>query len=97
MSICYEAGPTGFVLARRLIKLNFDCHVVVPTAIPKSGDRIKTDRRDAMKMARYFRSGDLKFVHIPSGLKENQMVVVTGAFHVKMATISTDLPDTHSH
>ena len=70
VSICYEAGPTGFVLARRLIKLNFDCHVVVPTAIPKSSDRIKTDRRDAKKMARYFRSGDLKFVHIPSPLDE---------------------------
>ena len=65
VSICYEAGPTGFVLARRLIKLNFDCHVVVPTSIPKSADRIKTDRRDAMKMARLLRSGDLKFVHIP--------------------------------
>jgi len=65
VSICYEAGPTGFVLARRLIKLNFDCHVVVPTSIPKSTDRIKTDRRDAKKMARLLRSGDLKFVHIP--------------------------------
>ena len=66
VSICYEAGPTGFVLARRLLKLNFDCHVVVPTAIPKSTDRVKTDRRDAKKMARLFRSGDLKFVHVPS-------------------------------
>ncbi len=70
VSICYEAGPTGFVLARRLLKLKFECRVIVPTSIPKSSDRIKTDRRDAMKMARLLRSGDLKFVHIPSSLDE---------------------------
>ncbi len=71
VSICYEAGPTGFVLARRLLKLDFECHVVVPTSIPKNADnRIKTDRRDAKKIARLLRSGDLKFVHIPSVLDE---------------------------
>lgn len=70
VSICYEAGPTGFVLARRLIKLDFECHVIAPTSIPKSNDRIKTDRRDAKKMARLLRSGDLTFVHIPSPLDE---------------------------
>jgi len=70
VSICYEAGPTGFVLARRLLQLKFECHVIVPTSIPKNGDRIKTDRRDAKNMARLLRSGDLKFVHIPSSLDE---------------------------
>jgi len=70
VSICYEAGPTGFVLARRLIKLDFECHVVAPTSIPKNTGRIKTDRRDAKKMARLLRSGDLTFVHIPSPLDE---------------------------
>jgi len=71
VSICYEAGPTGFVLVRRLLKLNFECHVIAPTSIPKSADnRIKTDRRDAKNMARLLRSGDLKFVHIPSPLDE---------------------------
>ncbi|MDF7809718.1 IS110 family transposase, partial [Pontiellaceae bacterium B12219] len=43
LHICYEAGPTGFVLARRLIKLGFDCIVVAPSKIPqKSGDKVKT-------------------------------------------------------
>ena len=70
VSICYEAGSTGFILARRLLKLDFECYVVVPTSIPKNTDRIKTDRRDAKKIARLFRSGDLTFVHIPSPLDE---------------------------
>jgi len=64
--ICYEAGPTGFVLARRLIKLGFDCIVVAPSLIPtKAGDKKKTDRRDARKLAGYLRSNDLTAVHIP--------------------------------
>jgi transposase len=64
--ICYEAGPTGFVLARRLITLGFECIVVAPSLIPtKSGDKKKTDRRDARKLAGYLRSNDLTAVHIP--------------------------------
>ena len=64
--ICYEAGPTGFVLARRLIKLGFECIVVAPSLIPtKSGEKKKTDRRDARKLAGYLRSNDLRAVHIP--------------------------------
>lgn len=64
--ICYEAGPTGFVLARRLIKLGLECIVVAPSLIPtKSGERKKTDRRDARKLAGYLRAGELVAVHIP--------------------------------
>ncbi|MDZ8118817.1 IS110 family transposase [Pontiella agarivorans] len=64
--ICYEAGPTGFVLARRLIKLGFECVVIAPSLIPsKSGDKKKTDRRDARKLADFLRSGHLTPVHIP--------------------------------
>ena len=56
----YEAGPTGFVLARRLIELNFDCIVAAPSKIAKkSGDQVKTDRRDARKLAHLHRAGDL--------------------------------------
>ncbi|MDZ8120319.1 IS110 family transposase [Pontiella agarivorans] len=63
---CYEAGPTGFVLARRLIKLGFECVVIAPSLIPsKSGDKKKTDRRDARKLAEFLRSGHLTPVHIP--------------------------------
>jgi transposase len=66
LHICYEAGPTGFVLARRLIGLGYDCIVVAPSKTPqKSGDRVRTDRRDARKLAHYLRSGDLTAVHIP--------------------------------
>jgi transposase len=64
--ICYEAGPTGFVLARRLHQLGYDCIIVAPSSVPKkSGDRIKTDRRDASGLARLLRAGELKGIHIP--------------------------------
>jgi transposase len=66
IQLCYEAGPTGFVLARRLIKLGYDCIVVAPSKIPsKSGDRVKTDRRDAVKLARLLRAGELDGINIP--------------------------------
>jgi len=66
MALCYEAGPTGFVLARRLIQLGYDCQVVAPSLIPsQSGNRVKTDRRDARKLAGLFRAGELTAVHIP--------------------------------
>lgn len=66
LHICYEAGPTGFVLARRLIKLGYDCIVVAPSKIPTaSGDKIKTDKRDARKLARLHRAGELTAVHVP--------------------------------
>jgi transposase len=66
VALCYEAGPTGFVLARRLRSLGFECEVVAPSKIPNAaGDRVKTDRRDARKLARLFRAGDLVFVNVP--------------------------------
>ena len=50
---CYEAGPTGFVLYWQLAQLGVQCVVVAPTLVPKKlGDRVKTDRRDAIKLAR---------------------------------------------
>ena len=66
VALCYEAGPTGFVLCRRLRALGFECEVVAPSKIPKTdSDRVKTDRRDARKLARLFRSGELVFVNVP--------------------------------
>jgi transposase len=67
VKICYEAGPTGFVLARRLIQLGFDCMVIAPSKTPESaaGKKKKTDRRDARKLAGFLRSGHLTAVHIP--------------------------------
>ena len=66
LRVCYEAGPCGFVLARRLRKLGIACAVVAPSLTPKgSGDKIKTDRRDARMLARLHRAGELTAVHIP--------------------------------
>jgi len=63
---CYEAGPCGFGLARRLRQLGVDCQVVAPSMTPKrSGDRVKTDKRDARKLARLLRAGELTAVYIP--------------------------------
>ena len=66
LRVCYEAGPTGFVAARRLIELRYDTIVVAPSKIQRAaGERIKTDRKDAVKLARLLRSGDLEGIHIP--------------------------------
>src|SRR6266568_9243738 len=62
----YEAGPCGYGLYRYLTGKGFACHVVAPSLIPrKAGDRVKTDRRDAMTLARLMRSGDLSAIYVP--------------------------------
>lgn len=66
LQICYEAGPTGFVLQRELAAAGFECLVVAPSKVPAMpGDKVKTDRRDAQKLARFLRTGDLKSVWVP--------------------------------
>src|SRR5262245_23074869 len=63
----YEAGPCGYWLYRYLTKKNLKCWMVAPSQIPKkAGDRVKTDRRDAVQLARLLRSGDLTPGYIPS-------------------------------
>ena len=63
---CYEAGVTGFALYWQLDRLGVACDVIAPTLVPqKAGDRVKTDRRDAEKLARSYRSGDLTAVWVP--------------------------------
>jgi transposase len=62
----YEAGPCGYWLYRDLTQKGYDCWVVAPSLIPKKpGDRVKTDRRDAVQLARLARSGDLTAVDAP--------------------------------
>ena len=69
---CYEAGPCGYALQRALEKAGIQCLVVAPSLIPrKPGERIKTDRRDARKLARFLRSGDLTEVHPPTTEEES--------------------------
>ena len=71
LSICYEAGPTGFVLGRRLIKLGVECVLCSPSKTErKPGDKIKTDKRDAKKLAKLYKNGDITPVRIPPELDE---------------------------
>jgi transposase len=68
---CYEAGPTGYVLYWQLTSLGVQCEVVAPSLTPvKPGDRVKTDRRDAEKLARCYRAGDLTPVWVPDAAHE---------------------------
>jgi transposase len=71
LRMCYEAGPTGYVVYWQLTALGVTCDVVAPTLVPtKAGDRVKTDRRDALKLARSYRAGDLTAVWVPDAAHE---------------------------
>lgn len=66
LKLCYEAGPTAFELHRRRVKAGYDNQVIAPSLIPrKPGERTKTDSRDAAKLARCLRAGDLSPVCVP--------------------------------
>lgn len=68
---CYEAGPTGYVVYWQLTQLGVRCEVIAPSLVPtKAGDRVKTDRRDAEKLARCYRAGDLTAVWVPDAAHE---------------------------
>src|SRR2546426_5725458 len=67
----YEAGPCGFGIYRHLTKRGEDCVVVSPSMIPKrSGDRVKTDRRDSQMLARLHRAGELRAIYVPDDTDE---------------------------
>jgi transposase len=71
LHICYEAGPTGYGLYRQVKALGHECAVVAPSLIPrKPGERIKTNRRDAVTLARSLRAGDLTSVWVPDVIHE---------------------------
>lgn len=71
LRVCYEAGPTGFGIYWQLAALGIRCEVVAPTLVPvKAGDRVKTDRRDALKLARSYRAGELTPVWVPDAAHE---------------------------
>lgn len=68
---CYEAGPTGYDLYRLLTGLGVRCDVIAPSLIPKrKGDRIKTDKRDARRLAGLHRAGELVAIAVPSPTQE---------------------------
>ena len=71
LHFCYEAGPCGYGLHRQLVEMGHDCVVVAPSLIPvRSGDRVKTDRRDAVMLAKLHRAGELTAVWVPDAAHE---------------------------
>lgn len=71
LHVCFEAGPTGYGLYRQVVDLGHECMVVAPALIPKrSGERIKTNRRDAVTLARLHRSGELTGIWVPDSVHE---------------------------
>ncbi len=71
LKFCYEAGPCGYGIHRQLCELGWQCQVVAPSLIPKkAGDRVKTDRRDSLSLARLHRAGELAPVWVPDGAQE---------------------------
>ena len=72
LHVVYEAGPTGYVVHRRLQQLQIDCLVVAPSRTPQpKGQRQKTDRRDALMLARLHRAGELTGIHVPDAVDES--------------------------
>lgn len=71
LTFCYEAGPTGYELFRLIKSLGYDCLVAAPSLIPKKpGERVKTNRRDALSLARLLRAGELTAVWVPDARHE---------------------------
>jgi len=71
LRFCYEAGPCGYGLYRRLVAAEHACIVVAPALIPrKPGERVKTDRRDSLNLARLDRAGELTAVWVPGPEQE---------------------------
>jgi len=75
--VVYEAGPCGYEMYRRLRRSGLDCEVAAPSLTPKKpGDRIKTNRRDAQKLARLYRAGELTLITVPDARQESVRDVV---------------------
>jgi transposase len=71
LSVCYEAGPCGYGLHRRITALGHECTVVAPSLVPRrAGDRMKANRRDALTLARLHRAGELTAVWVPDAAHE---------------------------
>lgn len=84
VDFCYEAGPCGYGLYREIIETGQRCEVVAPGLVPrKPGDRVKTDRRDALSLARQYRSGDLTAVWVPGEEQEAMRDLTRGREDMK--------------
>lgn len=71
LRVCYEAGPTGYELARLLGSMQVRCEVIAPSLIPTApGDKVKTDKRDCRRLARLYRAGELVAIRVPTPAEE---------------------------
>ena len=86
LAVAYEAGPCGYDLLRLLGRLGVACDVIAPSLVPvRAGDRVKTDKRDAKKLVRLFRAGELSFVAPPSPAQEGLRDLVRCADDLRCA------------
>ena len=86
LAVAYEAGPCGYDLLRLLGRLGVACDVIAPSLVPvRAGDRVKTDRRDAKKLVRLYRAGELSFVAPPSPAQEGLRDLVRCADDLRCA------------
>ena len=90
LSFCYEAGPCGYGVYREIVETGHACQVVSPSLIPrKPGERVKTDRRDALMLARLHRSGDLTAVWVPGPEQEAMRDLTRGREDMKAIQLKT--------
>jgi transposase len=93
LHFCYEAGPCGYGLHRQLVELGHDCIVVAPSLIPvKAGDRVKTDRRDAVMLAKLHRAGELTSVWVPDAAHEAMRDLVRARATAMRVTVTVRCP-----
>jgi transposase len=86
LAVAYEAGPCGYDLLRLLARLGVACDVIAPSLVPvRAGDRVKTDRRDAKKLVRLYRAGELSFVAPPTPEQEGLRDLVRCADDLRCA------------
>jgi transposase len=86
LAVAYEAGPCGYDLLRLLGRLGVACDVIAPSLVPvRAGDRVKTDRRDAKKLVRLYRAGELSFVAPPNSAQEGLRDLVRCADDLRCA------------
>jgi transposase len=90
LAVSYEAGPGGYELHRLLTSMGVACDVIAPSLVPvRAGDRVKTDRRDAKKLVRLYRAGELSFVAPPSPAQEGLRDLVRARDDLRCARTAT--------
>jgi len=93
LSFCYEAGPCGYGLQRQLSDLGWECQVVAPSLIPrKAGDRVKTERRDSLMLARLHRAGELTAVWISDEAQEGLRALTRAREDLKQLQLWSPVP-----